>query len=212
MGLVCVLTFVPWELTIEGRGSLLPEDRRTLYAPLQGTIVKVPVDHGSVVKEGDLLAKMDSLDLEKDLQKLISQEQEAKARQGQFRAQAEKANSSRGEEYTQLKAQEQEAKIQAESARKQIEIIKEQLAMMEIRSPQDGEVTTWEPQKTLQGRPVEVGQELLQVAATGGDWVMEVDVPDDDMGPILEAKSRLEADVKAGRKPPGSTCRRTSSR
>ena len=43
------------------------------------------------------------------------------------------------------------------------------------------------------------------MAATGGDWVMEVEVPDDDMGPVLEAKSRLEADVKAGRKPPGST-------
>ena len=205
VGLICVLTFVPWELTIEGRGSLLPENRRTLYAPLQGTIVKVPVDHGTVVKEGDLLAKLDSLDLDKDLQKLRSQEQEAKAKQGQFHAQAEKANSSRGEEYAQFKAQEQEAKIQAESARKQIDIIEEQLKLMEIHSPQDGVVTTWEPQKTLQGRPVEVGQELLQVAATGGDWVMEVEVPDDDMGPFLEAKSRLEAEIKAGTKPPGST-------
>ncbi len=93
----------------------------------------------------------------------------------------------------------------AESAHKQIDIIKEQLAQMEIRSPQDGVITTWEPQKNLQGRPVEVGQELLQVAATSGDWVMEVDVPDDDMGPILEARSRLEAEIKAGTKPPGST-------
>ncbi len=205
VGLVCVLAFVPWELTIEGRGSLLPESRRTLYAPLQGTVVKVPVDHGTAVKEGDLLAKMDSLDLEKDLQRLIAEEAQARAQQGQYHSQADKANSSRGDEFHQLKAQEQEAKIKADSARKQIEIIKEQLALMEIRSPQAGVITTWEPQKALQGRPVEVGQELLQVAATDGDWVMEVEVPDDDMGPILEARSRLEAEIKAGTKPPGST-------
>ena len=117
--------------------------RRTLYAPLQGTIVKVPVDHGTAVKKGDLLAKMDSLDLDKELQKLVSQEQEAKARRGQFRAQAEKANSSRGGEYAQLKGQEQEAKIQAEN-RPQADrgIIKEQLDTVEVRSPQDGVVTT----------------------------------------------------------------------
>jgi multidrug efflux pump subunit AcrA (membrane-fusion protein) len=204
VGLVCVLAFVPWELTIEGRGSLLPENRRTLYAPFQGVVVKVPVDHGSVVKQGDLLAKMDSLDLEKELQRLISEEQQAKAQQAQYKIQAEKANT-RPEEYTSLKAQERESAIKADSARKQIEIIKEQLVQMEVRSPVNGVVTTWEPQKNLQGRPVEVGQELIQVAATEGDWVMEVDVPDDDMGPILEAQSRLQAEIKAGKKPPGST-------
>ncbi len=203
VAVVCVLAFVPWILTIEGRGSLLPESRRTLYAPIQGTVVKVLVDHGSPVKEGDLLAKMDSLELEKDLQRLISEEGKAKAQQSQFKAQAN--HTTQENEKISLQAQEREAAIMAESAHKQIEIIREQLSQMEIRSPQDGVITTWEPQKNLQGRPVEVGQELLQVAATGGDWVMEVDVPDDDMGPVLEAQSKLQAEIKAGTKPPGST-------
>ncbi|HEY2155313.1 MAG TPA: HlyD family efflux transporter periplasmic adaptor subunit, partial [Isosphaeraceae bacterium] len=203
VAIVCILAFVPWVLTIEGRGSLLPESRRTLYAPIQGTVVKVLVDHGSTVKEGDLLAKLDSLELEKDLQRLISDEGKANAQKNQFKAQANHAVQEN--EKISLRAQEREAAIMAESAHKQIEIIKEQLSQMEIRSPQAGVITTWEPQKNLQGRPVEVGQELLQVAATGGDWVMEVDIPDDDMGPILEARSRLEAEIKAGTKPPGST-------
>jgi multidrug efflux pump subunit AcrA (membrane-fusion protein) len=203
VAVVCILAFVPWVLTIEGRGSLLPENRRTLYAPLQGTVVKVLVDHGSHVNEGDLLAKMDSLELEKDLQRLISEEGKAKAQQSQFKAQAN--HTTQENEKISLRAQEREAAIMAESAHKQVEIIKEQLSQMEIRSPQAGVITTWEPQKNLQGRPVEVGQELLQVAATGGDWVMEVDVPDDDMGPVLEAQSRLQAEIKAGTKPPGST-------
>src|SRR5262249_2619849 len=47
--------------------------------------------------------------------------------------------------------------------------------------------------------------ELLQVAGTEGDWILEVEVPDDDMGPILAAQSQLEKDIKAGRKKPDAT-------
>jgi len=53
--LILVLTFVPWKLTIEGRGALLPENRRNTYAPIAGIVVDVHVDHGQVVKEGDVL-------------------------------------------------------------------------------------------------------------------------------------------------------------
>ena len=84
---------------------------------------------------------------------------------------------------------------------------------MKVTSPQDGIVTTWEVKKNLLGRPVEVGQELISIAATDGEWVLEVEVPDDDMAPVLAAQARLEAEISAGKKPPGSTlCRPTSSR
>ena len=76
---------------------------------------------------------------------------------------------------------------------------------MSVTSPQDGIVTTWEIQKNLLGRPVEIGQELVSVASTEGEWVLEVEVPDDDMGPILEAQSKLEKAIKAGTKPPDAT-------
>ncbi|MDX2039161.1 MAG: biotin/lipoyl-binding protein [Isosphaeraceae bacterium] len=198
-----ILAFVPYELTIEGRGSLLPENRRTLFAPMQSIVVAVPIDHGSIVKEGDLLAKLDSRDLEKELRRLVAEKQVAESQENQYRIQAEKARRNT-EEFAQLKGQEQEARVKVDGANKQIAIIQEQLRSLEIRSPQDGMVITWEPKKALQGRPVEVGQELLQVAATEGEWVMEVEVPDNDMGPVLEAKSRLDAEIAAGTKPPGT--------
>ena len=76
---------------------------------------------------------------------------------------------------------------------------------MNVRSPQDGIITTFEARKNLMGRPVEIGTELLQVAATDGEWILEVEVPDDDMGPILAAKSKLDEDIKAGREKPDAT-------
>ena len=67
--------------------------------------------------------------------------------------------------------------------------------------------------RTCSGRPVEIGQELLAIAATEGDWVLEVEVPDDDMGPVLAAQSKLETRDRAGKKPAGTDARRpTSSR
>jgi len=77
---------------------------------------------------------------------------------------------------------------------------------MDIRAPQDGIITTWESEEeTWGGRPVEVGQELLQIADTSGEWVLEVEVPDDDMGPVLDAESKLKAEIAKGKLPPGST-------
>ena len=56
-------------------------------------------------------------------------------------------------------AQRAEARITAKSAKERIEIIEEQLESMNIRSPQDGIITTWEARKNLMGRPVEIGTE-----------------------------------------------------
>ena len=83
---------------------------------------------------------------------------------------------------------------------------------MNVRSPQDGVITTWEAKKNLMGRPVEIGTELLQVAAEDGDWILEVEVPDDDMGPILAAKSKARRRHQRGaQEAQRRRCRRTSS-
>src|SRR4029079_8285145 len=77
VALIAALYFVPCTLTIEGRGSLLPEERRTLYAPIAGIIIDVPVEHGAVVKKGDVVARLDSKELQKELKKLIADKDKA---------------------------------------------------------------------------------------------------------------------------------------
>jgi multidrug efflux pump subunit AcrA (membrane-fusion protein) len=204
VSLVLILTFVPWQLTIEGRGSLLPEQRRNLYAPVAGVIQKVPVVHGQLVHEGDEICLLESKDLEKEWKRLVAEKQAAETQEGYLKRQANQ-NTIKDEEKAQIMGQAQEAKIKAESADKQIKIIQEQFDSMKIRAPQDGIITTWEPEKTLKGRPVEIGTELLQIAAVAGEWEMEVEVPDDDMGPVLDAQSRLQKEIAAGTRPPGSS-------
>ena len=205
--LIGALYFVPWSLTIEGRGSLLPEERRNVYAPIAGTIIEVPFEHADLVRKGDVIARLESKDLQRELMKLIAERDKAATQKLIAEKQIEKAQNSQSDqdmEY-QVKSQLAEARLTHRSASEQIEIIQEQLEQMNIKAPQDGIITTWEVKKNLMGRPVEIGHELLAIAAIGGDsdWVLEVDVPDDDMGPVLEAESRLEADIAAGKRQRG---------
>ncbi|MGE3821989.1 MAG: efflux RND transporter periplasmic adaptor subunit [Isosphaeraceae bacterium] len=206
VGLILVLTFVPWKLTIEGKGALLPELRRITYAPVAGIVSEVPVEHGKFVKKSDLLVKLDSRELDKERKRLLAERSAAQAQVGYLQGQVNQArNQGQIEQANQLNGQLNESQIKARSAQEQISIIDEQLKSMEILAEHDGVVTTWEVQKNLMGRPVEIGQELVAIAATDGEWVLEVQVPDNDMGPILRAQSRLEKAIAEGKEPAGST-------
>jgi multidrug efflux pump subunit AcrA (membrane-fusion protein) len=203
---VACMAFIPCTLTIEGHGSLLPEERQKIYAPVAGIINEVLVDHDARVKKGDVLAKLESFELQKELKGVMADMQKAESQKLSLSAQMEKSQSSQDEqESIQLRAQKAEATITAKSSRERIEILNEQIQSTNIRSPQDGIITTWEARKNLMGRPVEIGTELLQVAAEDGDWILEVEVPDDDMGPVLAAQSKLDDDIKEGRKKAGAT-------
>ena len=202
VSVIAILAFVPWELTVEGRGSLLPEGRKTVYAPSQGIVVGLMVDHGQAVKKGDLIARMESKELDKQLTSLIAERGKADRQMGLLKSQTRGLSP---QERDRMRGELAEAEITVKSTDDQIKIIREIKELMEIKAPVDGIITApFEVKKDLMGRPVEVGQELMQVAATEGQWLLEVDVPDDDMAPILRAETKLRAAIAKGEAKPGS--------
>lgn len=203
---IAVMAFVPWRLTIPGKGSLLPAERYSTFAPVaQGAVVsKVFVEHGDKVQKGQPLLELFSPDLDKEQKRLIAELNASNTQMLNLRRQFDAATT-RPQERDQINSQLSESRIKYQSAQEQMDIINDQLETLIVKAPCDGIVTTWEVEKTLMRRPVEVGQELIQVAETSGDWVLEVEVPDADMGPILDANQRLKAEIEAGTKPAGST-------
>jgi multidrug efflux pump subunit AcrA (membrane-fusion protein) len=208
LAVIAAMAFVPCTLTIEGHGKLIPEARHKIYAPVAGIVGEVLVDHDARVKKGDILAKLDSFELQKELKRLIADNQKALSQMSSLEIQSQKlASSQDNQEQLQIQAQKAEARITAKSTKEQIDILNEQIDSMIIRSPQDGIITTWEAKKNLLGKPVEIGTELLTVQATDGDWILEVEVPDDDMGPILAAQSKLDKEIAEGKKKVGTPLR-----
>jgi Barrel-sandwich domain of CusB or HlyD membrane-fusion len=170
----------------------------------------VLVDHGDHVKKGDVLVRLESPELDKELRALQLDEGKAATQATTLELQLKKATKSQSgsgpdTDVNQINGQLYEARLTSKNARERIEIIEEQRESMTIRSPQDGIITTWEAKKNLLGRPVDVGTELLQIASTEGEWLLEVEVPDDDMAPILTARRKLDDDIKGGRKKEGET-------
>ena len=98
------------KLTIEGRGSLLPEKRQITYAPVAGIVVDVPVENGQLIKKGDLLARLYSPELEKEKKKLLAEMQAALTQSNYLSIQVDKARTSGNEqEEKQLSGQRAEA-------------------------------------------------------------------------------------------------------
>ena len=59
-----------------------------------------------------------------------------------------------------------------------------------LRSPLTGHIT-WDVEQLLAARPVQRGQALLTVANVDGPWILELQVPDDEAGYLLDAQSEL---------------------
>ncbi len=57
----------PADFDLESDGKLQPAVRAQVFAELDGRITKVHVEHGTMVKKGDLLAEMENSDLEKQM-------------------------------------------------------------------------------------------------------------------------------------------------
>lgn len=177
------LVFIPWPLRLEGRGELVPEVRRTVYAPVSGTIREVRVQHNDRVESGTQLAIMSNPELERELAELKGQLRSAEQLYSQYKAdkQKERINKEIDEKITQ-----QEVLI--EGLKQQIQLVAEQMKTLNIESPIQGNVMDFYPKEKLSLRPVQQGDELLEIAQIDGDWVLEVDLPENTVTHIFKAQ------------------------
>jgi hypothetical protein len=61
--------------------------------------------------------------------------------------------------------------------------------MLKLVSPLDGRVVTWNVEERLLGRPVNKGENLLEIADPTSDWELEVFMPEYRMGHIAKAEA-----------------------
>lgn len=198
VAVILAMALVPWTLTVQADGSLLPEERTTIYSPVSGIVKTIHVQHAQAVKKGDLLLELDNPELKKERQRLVGEMNTAQNNMSRLTQEVNDPKT-KYEERNRLNAEKQEAAIQFKSAEKQIETIDDQFELMKVTAPHDGLITTWEVKKTLLDRPVEIGTELLAVANMDSRMVLEVKVKDDDMAPVLAAQERVVREVAQAR-------------
>jgi multidrug resistance efflux pump len=188
--LLLILCLWPADLQLTGKGKLQPAIRREVFANLDGEVVEVFVKHGDKVKKGDPLAQMRSIDLEV---KITEAEGQIEATKAQLSAVTSSitGKTAKLEEQNKFLGERLKLELQLQSLKLQLQLYKEKTKKLKVVSPIDGEVLTWQVYERLIFRTVQQGQILMSVVDPDGPWEVEVQMPEDRMGFIVDAQREL---------------------
>ncbi len=171
-------------LDLEANGSLQPVVQRQVFAHVDGEVEDVLVDHGSEVKAGDLLARLKNRDLEIEITSLEGQAQETLESIQALEFQVTNLSPTKQEErveFIRINGQLDEARKRLETLKAQLELQYLNRQKLEVRSPIDGIIMTWDLKKILRSRPIVRGQVLVTIADPRGDYEVELLMPEKRM-------------------------------
>ncbi len=166
VGLVGLLLCVPMPYRVACECEVQPVMRRYISAPYSGILESTQHQAGDVVDQGEVLATMDGRQLRIELSGLLAQLDGAKKQSDSALAKSDYAAS-------------QIAKTEMASLGAQIELLKEQLVNLEIRSPIGGIIVSGDLKKA-EGAPLEQGQTLFEVGPLN-EMYAEIAIPESEI-------------------------------
>jgi multidrug efflux pump subunit AcrA (membrane-fusion protein) len=191
VGAVAFLCYFPKEFNLEGDGKLRPKVRNYLYAEVDGEVRQVLVEHDAEVKKGQVLLVQRSLELENQI---VAKNGDLRKNEEALRA-AQRGLTNKDEltedKVNELERQKAELRETVASLKSQLELLREEEAKLQIRSPIDGRVVTWNVRDRLLDRPVNRGENLLEVADPTKEWELEVQMPEKRMGHLAKAEALI---------------------
>jgi hypothetical protein len=193
IALVVVATFLslwPADFEVSGKGKLRPSVRSEVFADVDGEVVEIFTEHGKDVKKGDPLVRMTNTDLDYQIVEAQGKLDEANQELAAVRQQITRGGLKPSDEF-EWKGREQTLLEKLKSAGLQLALLNQKKQKLIVTSPIDGQVTTWQVRDMLIHRPVKKGQIILTVVEPRGDWELELQMPENDMGFVNEAQATL---------------------
>lgn len=167
---IIALVVVPWDYNISGDCVVEVGERRFLFAPFENaTIKQVLAKEGEHVENGQVIARIDDERLQNQLQTLGTARGAA---EHEMRVAEDRGNVAEKERQL-LKMQQYDL---------QMELVKQQIAQCELRSPIAGTVLT-KDMAELEGRVVNTTARICEIASTGGMRII-VQVPEDKVSKV----------------------------
>lgn len=181
-GALAALCLVPTKFEIAAHGKLQPAERREIFAPLDGVVAKVPVEHGQLVERGALLAELTNTELDLQFAVLIgrqttNQERLAAVQWASLDTRSGAARLAPADE-NRLAGEVLALRQEAQNIDREIALIREKQQQLNVTAPAAGQVVTWKVRELLLQRPVSRGQALLTLANPDGPWELELYLPE----------------------------------
>jgi multidrug efflux pump subunit AcrA (membrane-fusion protein) len=170
---------VPWDFDMRAKGTLQPVTKSNVYAPDDARVVEVKVESNDEVEVGQVLAILESDELKQQINKVNGDLETFKEQVSSLRNQILDRQSRMTEvERVKLRGEYNVAVQRMEHAQEDVKILMKRQDALTLRSPIAGRIVTWDVKRTLERRPVGVGQVLITVAAEGTDYEVELYMPE----------------------------------
>lgn len=184
------LTLVPAELEIHAEGRFVPTTRSRVFAPLEAVVDQVLVGHGERVQRGQPIIELKSPQLEIEIERVageLATTRKEIAGLETARLRAKLPDEKRENEVNSVAAKLAALRELVASHERRLHLLELERERLIVCSPIDGEILSWKPEDYLHERPVARGERLVEIAATGGNWNIDLDVIDRRAGHILAA-------------------------
>jgi multidrug efflux pump subunit AcrA (membrane-fusion protein) len=196
IGGIFALATVPTDFEVAARGKLQPAVRREIFAPLDGVLARVPVQHGQMVEKGAVLAELTSTDLELQLAALIgrqttNQERLASLQRALLDTPTGSVRHSTMDE-NRLAGEMLQLRQEADNIERELALLREKQTQLQVTAPQRGQVVTWKVRDLLLMRPVSRGQGLITLAHPEGPRELELYLPERRLKHVQSAHSEAD--------------------
>ena len=183
---------VPWDFDMRAKGALQPVIKSNVYAREDARVVEVPVESNDQVVEGQVLAVLESDELKQQINKVLGDLAQAHEAVNALLKQRTARDRMTDAEWNQVNREYSNAVLREENAQKDLDILREREAALTVRSPIAGRIVTWDVKRTLERRPVGVGQVLMTVAAEGTDYEVELYMPERRVKHLTAYRNRVK--------------------
>ena len=196
------LVVIPADFTVEGHGELQPAVRRGVFATSDGIVASLApalsANEPSAVSIGETLAELSNTDLDFELTRVLGEIRTA--RESLTTKEVERLNVDDSDpnwesQLEKLSAEEKELEASIASLEAQLKVLRQQQKDLILTSPIDGQILTWEAARILENRPVRRGDLLVEVADVAGPWVLEIRVPDQNIGYVNSARREMKRNL-----------------
>lgn len=186
--MVAALLLIPAELEVRASGELRSVARREVFAPADGVVEELRVDHGQLVAANALLLVVHAPELDQEWQEarsVVDSLQRQLASVQSQRLQARAGDAASRQRSAALAAEEEQLQTQRKSQAERLAMLERRRESLRVRSPIAGRIVSWGLRDRLSGRPLRQGDALLTVAGDGGPFELELQVPERVAGRVL---------------------------
>ncbi|MFO1001701.1 MAG: efflux RND transporter periplasmic adaptor subunit [Planctomycetaceae bacterium] len=194
---ILILILIPADFEIEVQGQAFPQERRRIFAPDDGIVEELLVTADQKVNATEPLLRLRNPERELELNRVLGDIDSAVSRLQAIRATRTTSAGTNGSNpaarSAELSSEEQQIERKLETLREEQALVEQQIASLHLLSPINGVVYQSRLQEQLRSRPVQRGQQLLEIVNDAGDWQLDLQVPDAVVGYIPAIETSGEA-------------------